>query len=119
MFQPLIFRVWAVNYREGFHFGWISWRSFQQCQEQQPEQLRRLFRHVRGPTKSMNSGTCALIRLENPYAPFMEYLLTYIWLIFIFFMVNVGKYTIHGYYGYCFGIQSDVELQHLQVDAQK
>ena len=37
---------------------------------------------------------CFPLRIGSMYGIF-----TYIWLIF--FMVNVGKYAIHGYYGLC------------------
>ena len=39
------------------------------------------------------------IRLHYPNNPCIYGICTYIWLIF---MVNVGKYTIHGSYGSCF-----------------
>ena len=41
-----------------------------------------------------NHGGCQ--NLLYPYNPCMVYLYIYIWLIF---MVNIGKYTIHGWYG--------------------
>ena len=50
---------------------------------------------------------CMIWSLTIPYHPCTYGIFTYIWFIC---MVNVGKYTIHGWYGYCISMVLVVAL---------
>jgi len=60
---------------------------------------RWLHNRIGGSSQHSDQNPAKILGPKTPYHPCMVCLLfTYIWLIF---MVNVGKYTIHGCCGYC------------------